>query len=130
MAADDFMESEVAIAAAATAALFSPRVREVVRKGAVYGMAGALTAGRAVAGVAREAGRGVGSVMPSPRPARGAAASNSSSRSRTAGGTRRPRSAGTAAKSSGRSSNRSGGTRRSGNTASSGSGSRASSASS
>jgi len=59
MAADDFMESEVAIAAAATAALLSPRVREVARRGAVYGVAGVLTAGRAMAGAARGAGRGV-----------------------------------------------------------------------
>jgi hypothetical protein len=56
MAADDFLESEVAIAAAA-AALFSPRVRKMASKGAVYGTAGLLTVGRAVAGVARDAAR-------------------------------------------------------------------------
>jgi hypothetical protein len=75
MAAEDFMESEVALAVAATAALFSPRVRGVVRQGAVYGVAGVLTAGRAVAGVARGAADGVGAAMPSSRGARTAAPS-------------------------------------------------------
>src|SRR5437868_8620097 len=61
MALDDFMESEVAVAAAATAAVFSPRVRGVLRRGAVLGLAGALMAGDALAtfthGVARSAQR-------------------------------------------------------------------------
>jgi hypothetical protein len=39
MSADDFLESEVAIVAAATAAFFSAPVRESARQGAVYGMA-------------------------------------------------------------------------------------------
>jgi hypothetical protein len=42
---DDFVESEVAVAMAATAALFSPRVRGLLRGGVVYGLAGLLTAG-------------------------------------------------------------------------------------
>lgn len=58
MALDDFLESEVAVAVAATAAVLSPRVRKVLRGGAVYGLAGALVAGDAVASVARGAGRG------------------------------------------------------------------------
>jgi hypothetical protein len=58
MALDDFLESEVAVAVAATAAVLSPRVRKVLRSGAVYGLAGALVAGDAVASVARGAGRG------------------------------------------------------------------------
>jgi hypothetical protein len=58
MALDDFLESEVAIAVAATATLLSPRVRGVLRSGAVYGLAGALIAGDAVTSVARGAGRG------------------------------------------------------------------------
>lgn len=125
MAADDFMESEVAIAAAATAALFSPRVREVARKGAVYGVAGVLTVGRTVAGVARDAGRGVGSALPLSRPTRSAAAS-SSSRSRTAGTPRRPRSGAARSKPAARSGNRGGGkTQSTGSSASSGSGSAA-----
>ncbi len=118
MAADDFMESEVAIAAAATAALCSPRVREVARKGAVYGMAGVLTAGRVVVGVAREAGRGVSSAMP----AGGArsAATSTPSRTRTAT-TRRTRSGPSRSKPAARSSSRSGGTGSTGNAAASGS---------
>jgi hypothetical protein len=58
MALDDYMESEVAIAVAATATLLSPRVRRVLRSGAVYGLAGALIAGDAVSSIARGAGRG------------------------------------------------------------------------
>jgi hypothetical protein len=58
VALDDFLESEVAVAVAATAAVLSPRVRGVLRSGAVYGLAGALIAGDAVASVARGAGRG------------------------------------------------------------------------
>lgn len=58
MALDDFLDSEVAVAVAATAAILSPRVRNVVRSGAVYGLAGALIAGDAVASVGRGVGRG------------------------------------------------------------------------
>jgi hypothetical protein len=36
-----------------TAAVFSPRIRRVLRKGVVYGLAGALTAGDAVVAAAR-----------------------------------------------------------------------------
>jgi hypothetical protein len=59
MAADDFLEPEVGVAAAATAALLSPGVRGVMRKGLVYGTAGVMTAGDAVVSVAKGAGRGV-----------------------------------------------------------------------
>jgi len=58
VALDDFLESEVAIAAAAAAAIFSPRVRGALRKGAVYGVAGALVAGDAMGSFARGVGRG------------------------------------------------------------------------
>lgn len=58
MALDDFLESEVAIAVGATAAILSPRVRGLLRSGAVYGLAGALIAGGAVSSAARGAGRG------------------------------------------------------------------------
>ncbi len=44
MAVDDIVESEVALAVAATAALFSPPVRALVRRGAVAGVAGVLMA--------------------------------------------------------------------------------------
>jgi hypothetical protein len=54
MAVDDFMEPEVAIAIAVTAAVASPPVRKVLRRGLVYGLAGILTAGDKIAGTARE----------------------------------------------------------------------------
>ncbi len=57
MALDDYVEPEVAIAAAAAAAIFSPRVRGVLRKGAVYGLAGVLVVGDAVGSFARDVGR-------------------------------------------------------------------------
>jgi hypothetical protein len=59
MAVDDYLESEVAVAAAATAVLLSPPLRGVMRKGLVYGTAGVMTAGDAVVSVAKGAGRGV-----------------------------------------------------------------------
>ena len=54
---DDFVESEVAVAAAATAALFSPRVRGLLRGGVVYGLAGLLTASDTISSFARSAVR-------------------------------------------------------------------------
>jgi hypothetical protein len=51
------LDSEVAIAVAATAAVMSPRARRVMRKGAVYGVAGVLKA----ADFASAAARGVAS---------------------------------------------------------------------
>jgi hypothetical protein len=57
MGLDDFFESEVAIAAGLTAAALSPGARRVMRRGAVLGLAGIMTAGDAVAGVARGAVR-------------------------------------------------------------------------
>jgi hypothetical protein len=58
MALEDFLDSEVAVAVAATAALTSPRVRGVLRRGAVYGVAGLLTAGDMISSFARGAARG------------------------------------------------------------------------
>ena len=49
MALDDYFESEVGIAVAATAVLLSPRVRGLVRKGVVTALAGAIRAGDVVA---------------------------------------------------------------------------------
>ena len=57
MALEDFLDSEVAVAVAATAALASPRVRGVLRRGAVYGLAGLLTAGDMISSFARSAAR-------------------------------------------------------------------------
>ncbi|MDP9457926.1 MAG: hypothetical protein M3Q60_19630 [Actinomycetota bacterium] len=59
MALDDYLESEVVVAVAATAVVMSPRVRGVLRRGAVYGLAGVLRAGDAISSVARNAAPGV-----------------------------------------------------------------------
>lgn len=59
MAVEDFLESEVAIAIAATAAAISPPVRRVLRRGAVYGIAGVMIAGDAIMSFARGVGNGV-----------------------------------------------------------------------
>ncbi len=59
MGLDDLVNSETAVVAAATAAMFSPRTRSTLRRGAVLGVAGALKVGDVVAGAARGATRGV-----------------------------------------------------------------------
>ena len=56
MAIDDYLESEVGIAVAATAALLSPRARHALRRGLVFGVAGALSAGEALASTSRRLG--------------------------------------------------------------------------
>ena len=53
MDVEDFANSEVAIAVAASAAVLSPRVRRVLRRSVVYGVAGALLAWDAAAPLAR-----------------------------------------------------------------------------
>jgi hypothetical protein len=60
MAIDEYFESEVAIAVAVTAAVLSPGVRRVLRRGAVYGVAGALKATDVVTATARGIAQGVG----------------------------------------------------------------------
>jgi len=59
MALDDYLDSEVAVAVAATAFALSPRVRGLVRRGAVYGVAGALKASDVVTAAARGMASGV-----------------------------------------------------------------------
>ena len=54
MALDDYMDSEVAVAIAATTLVLSPRVRGAVRRGLVYGVAGVMRAADAAAAGARE----------------------------------------------------------------------------
>jgi hypothetical protein len=54
MALDDYLEPEVAIAVAVTAAVASPPVRKVLRRGLVYGLAGLMVAGDKVTSAARE----------------------------------------------------------------------------
>jgi hypothetical protein len=66
---EDFVEPEIAVTAAVTAAVFSPRARKVIRKGLVYGMAGALAAGDVVVSFVRSIGQGCQQVRNSPTPA-------------------------------------------------------------
>jgi len=81
MALDDFVEPEVAVAVAVTAAVASPAVRKVVRRGLVYGLAGLLIArdkvAQAASGVAEGARRAVAEAQqketPAPAPDRPAA---------------------------------------------------------
>jgi hypothetical protein len=58
MALDDYFDSEVAVAVAATAAALSPRFRRVLRRGAVYGVAGVLKATDVATAAARGIARG------------------------------------------------------------------------
>lgn len=77
---DDFLETEVGVAVAATAALFSPRVRKTLRRGIVYGVAGTMMAGDAITGFARGVGRGAQQVATSATGAATEAAQATSSR--------------------------------------------------
>jgi hypothetical protein len=52
------VDRDVGVAVAATATVLSPRAREVVRKGAVYGLAGVLKAGDVAYSTVRGAARG------------------------------------------------------------------------
>jgi hypothetical protein len=56
---DDLVSTESAVVATATAAIFSPRTRETLRRGAVLGVAGAMKAGDVVVAGARGVVRGV-----------------------------------------------------------------------
>lgn len=55
---EDYLEPEIAVTAAVTAALFSPRGRQILRRGAVYSIAGVMIAGDAIASFARNVGQG------------------------------------------------------------------------
>jgi len=59
---EDFLEPEIAVTAVVAAAVFSPGARKLLRRGLVYGTAGALIAGDAVTSFARRVGRGAGRV--------------------------------------------------------------------
>lgn len=104
MALDDLVSTESAVVAAATAAVFSPRTRGLMRQGAVLGVAGALKVGDVVTGAAQGVARGVrggaenvaaaadekADEAESEAPANG----RRTSTSRRSGGTRRSRTAG------------------------------------
>lgn len=59
MAVEDYLEPEVAVTAAVVAAIFSPRVRKLLRRGAVYGLAGVLAAGDTAVSLSQRVGHGV-----------------------------------------------------------------------
>jgi hypothetical protein len=81
---EDFFESEVALAAAATAAVFSPRVRGVLRQGLVYGVAGGTVAARTVTDAAQTVGHAVAGAMPIGGGSSNNAGASSAPRGRTA----------------------------------------------
>jgi hypothetical protein len=58
MAIEDYLETEVVVAVALTAAIASPTVRNLIRRGAVYAMAGLMVAGDALTTAARGATHG------------------------------------------------------------------------
>ena len=64
MALEDYMEPEVGVAVAVTAAVASPQVRHVLRRGAVYGLAGLLMVGDAVSMLAQGVKRGIQKAVP------------------------------------------------------------------
>ncbi len=61
---DDFLEPEIAVAVAVTAAVATPGVRKVLRKGAVYGLAGLLMAGDKISELAKTAADKAQQMMP------------------------------------------------------------------
>ena len=67
MSLDDLLEPEVLVAVGVTAAIMSPPVRKVMRKGAVYGLAGMLMLGDKVAGMARGVSQGAQNLAASAR---------------------------------------------------------------
>jgi hypothetical protein len=74
MALDDFLEPEVVVAVAVTAAVASPPVRKALRKGLVYGLAGLLMAGDRITSATREIVRSAQqTVAPAEGTARGTA---------------------------------------------------------
>ena len=58
MGFNDYVNTETGFMTAATAAAVSPRARHLLRRGAVYGLAGMMRAGDVVAAAARGAVRG------------------------------------------------------------------------
>ncbi|CAA9577723.1 MAG: hypothetical protein AVDCRST_MAG33-3254 [uncultured Thermomicrobiales bacterium] len=69
MAIDEYLETEVAVAVVATAVALTPRARRVLRRGIVYGLAGALMAGDAIVSFGKAAARGAQDATASPAPA-------------------------------------------------------------
>ena len=68
METGDFLDAEVGVSVAITAAVLSPSVRRVLRRGAIYGLAGLLMARDAAASFGRGMARGVQAASPSLSP--------------------------------------------------------------
>jgi hypothetical protein len=73
MALDEFFEPEVAVAVVVTAAVTSPPVRKVLRRGLVYGLAGLLTAGDKITAAARSVAQNVQPMLDEARNGNGVA---------------------------------------------------------
>ena len=71
MELDDYLQPEIAVTAVVTAAVFSPRTRRLLRRGVVYGLAGALMAGDAIKSFGRSIGRGFQEAGAAPQPQAG-----------------------------------------------------------
>lgn len=65
MALDDVVSPEVGAAVAITAVAFSPKARNIARRGLVYGLAGLIRLGDAAANAAKGVGQGVQGVAAS-----------------------------------------------------------------
>ena len=111
MGLDDLVSTESAVVATATAAIFSPRTRETLRRGAVLGVAGALKAGDIVYGAARGVVSGVRDVAPgTSSPSGSSRSSGNGSRSSARSASARSRRSGAARSASSRTSARRSGT--------------------
>jgi hypothetical protein len=77
MSLDDLLEPEVLVAVGVTAALMSPPVRHALRKGVVYGLAGAMILGDKIKAAAHNVSQGAQHMVASagtPQEANGPAA--------------------------------------------------------
>jgi hypothetical protein len=77
MAIDEFFEPEVAVAVVVTAAVTSPPVRKVLRRGLVYGLAGLLTAGDKIAAAGRNIAQNAQLMVDEARDGKGGASATS-----------------------------------------------------
>jgi len=66
---EDYVETETAVAVVATALVLSPRARRLVRRGLVYGLAGALTVAEVGRSLLRGAREGFAAATARVRPA-------------------------------------------------------------
>ncbi|CCF82374.1 hypothetical protein [Nitrolancea hollandica] len=64
MELDEVPEAEVAVAVAVTAVLASPKIRRLIRRGAVYGLAALLASGGGIAEAAQSLSRNFRSGTP------------------------------------------------------------------